>query len=484
MEKRGPVTIILISFLLLALTILIQNNILTGNAVSFMDFNLINGNGDCNGRLNCFDNYADYFSPENNICEKPAINNNKWASESQKGDCSNWPTGTKGGDKCYCDEKNALICCHDFVQYNWLKRQNMMSLCSFDRDTLCLPKETTANYIETTTATEITPIKNTPTQDAPQDNSQPINTQPSTNIPSPVVPSSACIASGTCKDIIFTSPNNVNVKMDIYYPTKGYSALPVVIYIHGGAWAAGDKSACTSSPVITKLRNSRKFVVVCANYRLSGVGTNPKIPEYPMQVGAIFPAQIYDLKNLIRWVRANGETFKMDSSRIGVYGVSAGGQLSSLLGTSADLAELENEKINNYSSRVQAVVSVVAPSYFYNDADPYAPVLGSDDYLNYDDFIPTYFGGDPAYDTIARQKALLASPGRHVSADDPKFFIIAGTEDPIVSVKHAEILAWDFSNIGRMEKLKKLNMGHSEPSDSKTQQEILDFFLTMPKYVD
>ena len=78
---------------------------------------------------------------------------------------------------------------------------------------------------------------------------------------------------------------------------------------------------------------------------------------------AVFPAQIHDCKAAIRWIRVNAEKFRIDPNRIGVWGLSAGGHLAALLGTSGDSPALEGPgKNEGVSSRVQAVVDWYGPT--------------------------------------------------------------------------------------------------------------------------
>ena len=74
----------------------------------------------------------------------------------------------------------------------------------------------------------------------------------------------------------------------------------------------------TSTPsaayrMIAPLVESGEYIGVSVGYRLSGE--------------AIWPAQIFDCKAAIRWLRANAKKYNLDPDRIGVTGTSAGGHL-------------------------------------------------------------------------------------------------------------------------------------------------------------
>src|SRR4029077_7199543 len=127
-------------------------------------------------------------------------------------------------------------------------------------------------------------------------------------------------------------------KLDLYLPKSADGPLPLVVWVHGGAWRAGSKEQTPALFLLT-----RGYAVASINYRLSQ--------------HARFPAQIEDCKAAIRWLRAHAEEYNLAPDHFGAWGASAGGPLVALLGTSGDVKELEgHEGPPDESSRVQAVV--------------------------------------------------------------------------------------------------------------------------------
>ena len=116
--------------------------------------------------------------------------------------------------------------------------------------------------------------------------------------------------------------------------------------------------------------------------------------------------------------------------KIGVWGASAGGHLASLLGTSGDVKELEGDiGTTGVSSRVACVVDFCGPSDFL------LPGIGSPraaDQINRTFLVDRLKRNEDA----ARQ----ASPVTHVTADDPPFLIMHGTQDNTVNIRQAERL--------------------------------------------
>ncbi|MEI6367032.1 MAG: alpha/beta hydrolase [Planctomycetota bacterium] len=208
--------------------------------------------------------------------------------------------------------------------------------------------------------------------------------------------------------------------LDIYSPENATGPLPLVIWIHGGGWANGDKSP---SPQFLQLV-PRGFAVASINYRLSG--------QSP------FPAQIEDCKAAVRWLRAHAKDYNLDPDRFGVWGLSAGGHLAALLGTSGDVKELEGNVGGHLevSSRVQAVSDYAGPT----DLSQFWAQAGEDNVFwktKGDTYFDRLFGKGSLEDhpeLIAR-----ANPINFISTDDPPFQIFHGVKDVLVPIGQAEI---------------------------------------------
>jgi acetyl esterase/lipase len=103
--------------------------------------------------------------------------------------------------------------------------------------------------------------------------------------------------------------------LDIYTPAdKTTQPLPVVFWIHGGGWQAGDKSEVALKP---KVLCERGFIFVSTNYRL--------LPEVGMD------QLIDDIAHSLHWVQTNISKYGGDPQRIFVGGHSAGAQLAALI---------------------------------------------------------------------------------------------------------------------------------------------------------
>lgn len=232
--------------------------------------------------------------------------------------------------------------------------------------------------------------------------------------PAEVVPPDARIL----RDLEYARVEGKPLRLDLYLPPGADRAepLPVLVWVHGGGWQAGSKNNCPLAPLC-----GRGYAVVSVQYRLTDAAT--------------FPAQIHDCKGAVRWIRANATKYNLDPRRIGAAGGSAGGHLVALLGTSGDLRELEGDVGGNldHSSRVQAVCDFCGPADFVGRESVLTGADGREPQA-----LIRLFGGPLSEN---REKARLASPVVHVSADDPPFLIIHGDEDPLVPVSQSERLA-------------------------------------------
>jgi acetyl esterase/lipase len=214
-------------------------------------------------------------------------------------------------------------------------------------------------------------------------------------------------------NIPYADNDNPRQMLDLFLPKtrKSDKPLPIVVFIHGGAWRAGNK-------------NSGLRMV--APYVESGLYAGASI-GYRLSQEAIWPAQIHDCKAAIRWLKANAKKHNLDPERIAVWGTSAGGHLVAMLGVSGDVKELEGKVGKNlkFDSRVTCVVNWFGPtdmltigkypSRLKHDAadSPESKLLGGAIHKN-----------EPA--------ARNASPVTHASKGDSPVLTMHGTEDMTV----------------------------------------------------
>ena len=215
-------------------------------------------------------------------------------------------------------------------------------------------------------------------------------------------------------------------KLDIYLPDEGEGPFPVILSIHGGAFKAGDKGDNQVIPMLEGLK--RGYAVVSINYRLSQE--------------AIFPAQIFDIKAAVRWIRANAKQYKFNPDKIASWGGSAGGHLSAMTGTSGDVKELEDLSLGNpsQSSRVQAVVDWFGPTDFLKmDKQLTEGKVKNPQVHLLPDSPESELIGKNLSD--APELVKVANPETYITPDDPPFFIQHGRLDHLVPYQQSVNLA-------------------------------------------
>jgi arylformamidase len=117
------------------------------------------------------------------------------------------------------------------------------------------------------------------------------------------------------RDIPYTKNADKLQTLDVYSPSSAKN-LPVVFWIHGGGWQAGDKSEVYIKPQVF---NDKGFVFVSTNYRL--------LPNVDMAT------LTRDVAKSIRWVHDHIAEHGGDPKRLLIMGHSAGAQLAALLCT-------------------------------------------------------------------------------------------------------------------------------------------------------
>jgi acetyl esterase/lipase len=219
----------------------------------------------------------------------------------------------------------------------------------------------------------------------------------------------------THRDLAYVTDGHERQKLDLYLPeAPAAQPLPVIIWVHGGAWRAGSKERCPAGRFVRE-----GYAVASINYRLSQ--------------HAIFPAQIQDCKAALRWLRAHAEQYHLDAKRFGVWGASAGGHLVALLGTAGDVKAFDVGAHLDASSRVQAVCNFFGPTDFTKMND----FPGRMDHDAADSPESKLIGGAIQEH---KDKAQRANPITYVTKDDPPFLIVHGDKDPLVPHNQSELL--------------------------------------------
>ena len=202
---------------------------------------------------------------------------------------------------------------------------------------------------------------------------------------------------------------------DVFTPKENPKGIGVLFMVSGGwysTWAPPETMQGFYKPLTDK-----GFTVFTVRHGSS--------PRYGI------PEAVSDVRRSVRYIRMNSEKFKIDPNRIGVYGMSAGGHLSLMLGTTADEGKPDDkDPVLRVSDRVQAVVAYVAPT------DLRIMVNGAPERLpSYDKF--------PALN-LEMPQAEPHSPLAQVTSDDAPTLLLAGTKDDRVPIDHSRKIHAEF----------------------------------------
>lgn len=137
--------------------------------------------------------------------------------------------------------------------------------------------------------------------------------------------------------------------LDLYLPDGGGGSRPLVIWSSGSAWMSDDGKS--GAAPIANVLNARGYAVAGVSVRSSSQ--------------ALFPAQAFDIKAAIRWLRANAARLRLDPGRFAFMGDSSGGWAANIATVTGGVADLEGDiGTTGVSSRVQAGVAFFGPTDF------------------------------------------------------------------------------------------------------------------------
>lgn len=208
------------------------------------------------------------------------------------------------------------------------------------------------------------------------------------------------------RDLDYAGHGNPAQTLDLLLPPRRDGPpLPLVLYIHGGSWDSGEKEDGLAP---LSLLATGDFALATINYRLIGE--------------ARWPAALEDARAAIAYLRENATTHHLDADRIGIVGVSAGGQIAGMLGTHAPDVTIPDG--------LRCVVSFFGPVDFLT-------LVGHPESLEPEEaaFAEQFFGieGPDLLETARR-----ASPVNWVGPGTVPFLLIHGTEDEIVPFAQSE----------------------------------------------
>ena len=165
----------------------------------------------------------------------------------------------------------------------------------------------------------------------------------------PAIPKTYTKATVIYKTISGIDPDLLSI--DIYHFGQTTATSPVVIYVHGGAWAIGDKASSLDNKI--NLFSSLGYMLVSINYRLSPstASTDPNRIMYPTHNN--------DVADAVKWIYDNINIYGGNKLKIALLGHSAGAHLVSLTGTSNSFLPARSISLNT----IKGVASIDTEGY-------------------------------------------------------------------------------------------------------------------------
>lgn len=210
------------------------------------------------------------------------------------------------------------------------------------------------------------------------------------------------------RDLEFARAGDVPLRADLYLPVEAPHPVPVVLWLHGGGWANGDRRTV---PDLERHFTRRGYAMASIDYRKSDV--------------ACFPAPLDDIRAAVRWLRDVAGEHGLDREAIGIWGSSAGGHLGALAALTA----------REQRDAVRCVVAGYAPTDLANLNEGRREdgiAAGGPDSLE-----SLMLGGPPA--EVDPDVLRAANPVDQVTPAAPPFLLMHGTEDPIVPHRQSEL---------------------------------------------
>lgn len=119
--------------------------------------------------------------------------------------------------------------------------------------------------------------------------------------------------------------------------TEPSSPAPLLVWVHGGAWRFGTNQALRDTILRTPdVEQPNTQALMRAAFQQAGWAVASINYRYSHQ--ALFPGALHDVKEAVRFFRANAHEFGIDPQRIAVAGGSAGGHLSMMVAHTGDSA--------------------------------------------------------------------------------------------------------------------------------------------------
>lgn len=200
-------------------------------------------------------------------------------------------------------------------------------------------------------------------------------------------------------DIVYGHKDGMALTMDLFEPKSNAKGIGLMFMVSGGwvsAWHPPEQHAAMFQPML-----SSGYSVIAVRH-----GSSPKY---------VIPEIVADVRLAHKYVHEHADQLHIDPKRLGVFGFSAGGHLSLMLGTTA------NDSKSDEAPRIAAVAAVFPPT----------------------DLVPYVIEGNPRREQFPAlkfdpKKSEAYSPLLQVTSPDAPTVLIHGDKDDLVPLWHSE----------------------------------------------
>lgn len=245
-------------------------------------------------------------------------------------------------------------------------------------------------------------------------------------------------------DVVYGHKDGLAMTYDVFAPKKNANGRGLILMVSGG-WVSTWMPPQQAMPLFHPFLEAGYTVITVRH------GSSPKY---------LIPEITEDVRKGLEHITANSKDYGIDPFKLGVFGFSAGGHLSLMLGTTTNQNPAEKE--GKPSPHVAAVAAIFPPTDLVPYVDPKNPLREQFPALKFD-----------------VDKADLYSPLKQVSTDDAPTLLVHGDKDELVPIWHSEKIheAFEQSKVpSRLVVIEGAAHGFNQEGNQRMFQAMLEWF--------
>lgn len=208
--------------------------------------------------------------------------------------------------------------------------------------------------------------------------------------------------------------------IDVIRPTGRPSNRRAVVWLHGGGWIFGDENGLP--PLLGAMVQQEGYTVFSVRYRLAP--------------GSPYPAAVHDVDLAMRWVKAHGGEYAIDTKRLVTMGFSSGAHLALLQG-------LASESFTSPDTPAELAAIDPSPAGIVALAPP-IDLVGFASFTEGGRDMALQFLGCPSMEVCNPDTVWAATPGNHADLGDPIVYVAQGDLDHVVPVGPTDAIVADW----------------------------------------